>query len=300
MFPSGVTHDGRYLEPYGVYVERAAGPGKWDVDGNGYVDYYGGHGALLLGHNHPKVLAAAQAALARGTHFGANHPLEVTLGPARAGDGAVAPRWCASPRSGTEATLMALRLARGFTGRRKLLRFRTHFHGWHDHMTSGWTNHMDGSPTTGVLGGVAEQVVLIDPNDTDGVRAALETDTDIAAVIIEPTGSSFGMVPDPARVPGRAAPPHEPARRAPDLRRGGDGLSRVAGRRAGALRHHPGPHHARQDRRRRAAGRRPGRPRRRAPGRSTSSRRAWPRRSSIPAPSTPTRSRPRPASQRSR
>jgi glutamate-1-semialdehyde 2,1-aminomutase len=194
VFPSGVTHDGRYLAPYGIYVDRAAGPHKWDVDGNRYVDFYGGHGALLLGHNHPKVLEAAQAALAKGTHFGANHPLEVTWGRLIQ---AMVPsaRMVRFTSSGTEATLMALRLARGFTGRSKLLRFRTHFHGWHDHMTSGWTSHMDGSPTLGVLGGVAERVVLVDPNDTAGVRAALETDPDIAAVIIEPTGSSFGMVP---------------------------------------------------------------------------------------------------------
>ena len=61
VIPSGVTHDVRYMEPYPIYVERAAGPRKWDVDGNEYVDYVMGHGALLLGHNHPTVLAAAQA-----------------------------------------------------------------------------------------------------------------------------------------------------------------------------------------------------------------------------------------------
>src|SRR4051794_11019430 len=77
FFPSGVTHDGRYIEPYGIYVERAAGPHKWDVDGNRYVDYYGGHGALLLGHNPPEVTKATAEALAAGTHFGANHPLEL-------------------------------------------------------------------------------------------------------------------------------------------------------------------------------------------------------------------------------
>ena len=53
LFPSGITHDGRHLEPYGVYIERGEGAHKWDVDGNRYIDYYGGHGALLLGHNHP-------------------------------------------------------------------------------------------------------------------------------------------------------------------------------------------------------------------------------------------------------
>jgi glutamate-1-semialdehyde 2,1-aminomutase len=194
LFPSGVTHDGRYLEPYGIYVERAAGPCKWDVDGNRYIDYYGGHGALLLGHNHPKVAAAVQRALADGTHFGANHALEV--------------RWAETIRrlmpsaervrftsSGTEATLMAVRLARAATGKRKILRLRTHFHGWHDHMTSGYTSHFDGAPTSGVLPGIADQVVLLDPDDEGRLRAALAQDDDIALAIVEPTGGSFGMTP---------------------------------------------------------------------------------------------------------
>lgn len=194
LFPSGVTHDGRHLKPYGVYVDRARGAHKWDVDGNRYVDFYGGHGALLLGHNHPDVVAAAQDALAHGTHFGANHPLEIRWGEQvrRMLPSAERVRFTSS---GTEATLMALRLARAFTGRRKVIRFRTHFHGWHDHMASGYASHFDGSATAGVLGGVAEAVVLLDPNDADGLRAALEADDDIAAAFVEPTGGSFGMVP---------------------------------------------------------------------------------------------------------
>ena len=63
LLPSGITHDTRYIEPYGIYVERAQGARKWDADGNEYVDYYGGHGALLLGHRHPKVMAAVEAQL---------------------------------------------------------------------------------------------------------------------------------------------------------------------------------------------------------------------------------------------
>src|ERR1700747_625584 len=73
LFPSGITHDSRYIKPYGLYISRAKGPRKWDVDGNEYVDYFGGHGALLLGHNHPAVLAAMHETLDRGTHFGSNH-----------------------------------------------------------------------------------------------------------------------------------------------------------------------------------------------------------------------------------
>src|SRR6202030_1331204 len=60
MFPSGITHDSRYIEPYGLYITRAEGPRKWDVDGNCYVDYFGGHGALLLGHGNPKVVEAVK------------------------------------------------------------------------------------------------------------------------------------------------------------------------------------------------------------------------------------------------
>ena len=175
-FPSGITHDSRFLEPYGLYIDRANGPRKWDVDGNEYVDYFGGHGALLLGHNNPVVASAVQDAYAKGTHFGASHALEI--------------EWAEIVRqmvpcaqkvrftsSGTEATLMAVRLARAYTTRPKILRFRTHFHGWNDHMAPGQANHFDGTATAGVLSGVADGVVLVDPNDRDGVAAALAAAT---------------------------------------------------------------------------------------------------------------------------
>ena len=67
LLPSGISHDGWGMDPYPIYVERARGPIKWDVDGNSYVDYFGGHGALLLGHNHPTVLAAVHRQLDLGT-----------------------------------------------------------------------------------------------------------------------------------------------------------------------------------------------------------------------------------------
>ena len=193
IFPSGVTHDGRHLDPYGIYVDRAEGAYKWDVDGNKYIDFFGGHGALLLGHNHPVVMEAVGPALAKGTHFGANHALEVQWAQAIQALLPTAER-VRFTSSGTEATLIGLRLARTYTGRTKLLRFKTHFHGWHDHMASGYANHFDGTPAVGVLEGISDAVVLVAPNDREGVRAAL-AGGDIAAVILEPTGSSTGMVP---------------------------------------------------------------------------------------------------------
>ncbi len=79
LMPSGLSHDSRQFDPYPIYVSRALGPVKWDVDNNKYVDYFGGHGALILGHNHPAVMAAVHAALEKGTHFGACQELEVRL-----------------------------------------------------------------------------------------------------------------------------------------------------------------------------------------------------------------------------
>src|SRR5215471_20600773 len=76
LFPNGVTHDLRYLEPWPVYIDRAQGAHKWDVDGHELIDYWSGHGALLLGHSHPDVVKAVQEQMARATHPGACHELE--------------------------------------------------------------------------------------------------------------------------------------------------------------------------------------------------------------------------------
>src|SRR4051795_10108071 len=69
LMPSGLSHDSRHFDPYPLYVERALGPVKWDVDGNKYVDYFGGHGALILGHNHPNVMAGGGRGRGRGPPF---------------------------------------------------------------------------------------------------------------------------------------------------------------------------------------------------------------------------------------
>ncbi len=193
VFPSGITHDSRYLEPYPLYITRAAGSHKWDVDGHEYVDYAGGHGALLLGHNHPQVVAAMAEQLAKGTHYGSSHELEVRWGETvqKLLPSAERVRFTAS---GTEATLLALRLARAFTGRTKIVRFLGHFHGWHDHMAFGVASRFDGTPSAGVVPGIASEILLAPPNDVAGTRQVLDQ-PGIAAVIIEPTGASWGQVP---------------------------------------------------------------------------------------------------------
>lgn len=193
VFPSGVTHDGRYLKPHPIYVNKAAGSRKWDVDGNEYVDYAGGHGALLLGHNHPVVTEAASKQLALGTHYGACHELEIRWGELVQEMVPSAER-VRFTSSGTEATLLAMRLARAFTGRNKIMHFTGHFHGWHDHVAFGVHNHFDGSPSPGVLPGVAEGIVLAPAGDIE-TTVKMFQQHDVAAVIVEPTGASWGQVP---------------------------------------------------------------------------------------------------------
>lgn len=194
LMPSGITHDSRHIAPYGLFMSHAEGAHKWDVDGNRYIDYFGGHGALLLGHNHPDVTAAARAQLGKGTHFAGRSELEI--------------RWARLitemvpsgeqvrfHASGSEATLMAVRLARAFTGRPRLMRFHQHYHGWQDDMTAGYASHFDGTAPIGVPEAVAAQTVAVDPYDTETVAAKLAPGTDIAAVILEPFGAATGKVP---------------------------------------------------------------------------------------------------------
>jgi glutamate-1-semialdehyde 2,1-aminomutase len=194
VFPSGLVHDSRRMWPYPLYVERAKGARKWDVDGNEYVDYFGGHGALILGHGHPAVLAAVHEQLDRGTHYAACHDLEVEWGERIQRMVPCAER-LRFTSSGTEANLMAIRLARAYTGRSRIVRFKGHFHGWQDHVAFGVDSHFDGTPTPGVIAGIAEQILLADAHDPEGTTELLESRDDIAAVILEPTGGSFGAMP---------------------------------------------------------------------------------------------------------
>jgi glutamate-1-semialdehyde 2,1-aminomutase len=189
LFPNGVTHVGRFLDPYPVYISRAAGPHKWDVDGNRYVDYFGGHGALLLGHVHPLVTEAVERQLALGAHYGASHELEIEWASLVQEMVPSAER-VRFTVSGTEATLLGLRLARAITGRNQIVRFGGHFHGWHDHVSF----LAGGAP--GIVPGIADETIILPPNEIDRVREALGTGN-VAAVIIEPTGATFGHVPTP-------------------------------------------------------------------------------------------------------
>lgn len=196
LFPDAVTHDNRRMQPFPLYVDRADGPYKWDVDGRRYVDYWMGHGALLLGHNPPPVRDAVREQAMRGTHYGACHEKEVEWGEwvCRLVPSAARVRFTAS---GTEATHLALRLARAFTGRRHVVKFAGHFHGWHEGLEIGVRPPYEAEAEAGQLPEVVGLVSVLPPNDAAAVRERLAVG-DVAAVIIEPTGGHFGSVPAPA------------------------------------------------------------------------------------------------------
>src|SRR4051812_44141257 len=194
IFPNGVTHDLRYLEPFPVYIDHAQGAHKWDVDGHRLIDYWGGHGALLLGHSHPDVVEAVRRQVARATHPGGCHEKEIEWGSwvQRLVPSAERVRFVSS---GTEATLMALRLARIVTGRPRGLKFAGHFHGWHDFLIPGADPAGARRPVPGIPAEVAGHTVIVPPNDTGAVERALQSDPGIGCVILEPTGGHCGAVP---------------------------------------------------------------------------------------------------------
>ena len=181
-FPSGVTHDSRYAKPFPIYVTRAAGSRKWDVDGNEYVDYYGGHGALMLGHCHPAVTQAVIEQAQKGTHYGACHELEVKWGQLiqQIVPSAEAVKFTSS---GTESTMLAIRLARAFTGRDRLIKAQGHFHGWHDYATVAMVPPWDVPISVGVPKAVQDTVTGIPDKEADALEAELAKG-DVAAVII--------------------------------------------------------------------------------------------------------------------
>ena len=173
---------------------------KWDVDGNEYVDYPGGHGALLLGHNHPAVLEAVREQLARGTHYGACHELEVRWGELIQRMVPCAQR-VRLTTSGTEATLLAWRLCRGRSpGRKKSsASSATSTVGTTTPPSASSRISITPSPP-GILPEFAEHTLLAPPWDWETTRQIHWTNEanvagDLAGVIIEPTGSTWGQVP---------------------------------------------------------------------------------------------------------
>ena len=195
----GVSHQNRYQAPYPKYVERAQGSRKWEVDGKEYIDYAMGSASLLLGHAHPDVVSALTEQAAKGTFFADSHPLEVDWAELIKGLIPSAER-VRFVGSGTEATMLAIRIARAYSGKNKILRFEGHYHGWHEFVDLGMSAPYDKPSSLGVLPGSVEAVVVLPP-DPDRVAEALRTDSEIGTIICEVSGANYGSVPLPFGFP---------------------------------------------------------------------------------------------------
>jgi glutamate-1-semialdehyde 2,1-aminomutase len=195
IFPSGVTHDGRYLEPFPVFIDHAAGSKKYSVEGHAIIDYWVGHGALLLGHSHPAVVKAVQEQMPKGTHFSANHALEIEWAE-RIRNLVPSAERVRFTNSGTEATLMALRISRLITGKKKIIKFLGHFHGWHDFLIPASAAPYDSGDWSmpGITDGVLNDMVAIPPNDLSLVEKSL-VEQQPACLIVEGTGGHWGTAP---------------------------------------------------------------------------------------------------------
>jgi len=189
----GIAHDGRYIKPFPLYVDHAQGAYKWDVDGNRLIDYAMGHGSLILGHNHPEVMAAVHEAANKGTHFGSGHEAEIKWAE-KVTELIPSAELVRFTASGTEATLLAMRLARAYSGKPSILKFEGHFHGWNDYLIKGEKPPFENPGNPGVPDEVGRTVAVLPADDLGMVEERL-SQGDIAAIIIEPSGGSWSSIP---------------------------------------------------------------------------------------------------------
>ncbi len=199
--PGGVNSPARSWGAVGgdpIFIAKGAGSRVWDADGNEYIDYVCSWGPMILGHAHPEVIAAVQAAAARGTSFGAPTEAENDLAK-MVSDSFDSVDLVRFVSSGTEAAMSALRLARAFTGRDKIVKFQGGYHGHADALLvaagSGAMAH--GVPdSAGVTASFAQDTLIAQFNDLDSVEAHYVAYPDqIACVIAEPVAGNMGVVP---------------------------------------------------------------------------------------------------------
>ena len=201
LLPGGVNSPVRAFKSVGgepFFVERADGPYLYDVDGNRYIDYVGSWGPMIVGHNHPAVRDAVQAAIQNGLSFGAPCAAEVTMAETLT---RLVPS-CEMVRmvnSGTEATLSAIRLARGATGRSRIVKFEGCYHGHGDSflVKAGSGMLTLGVPTSpGVPVGLSELTLTLSYNDFEGATRLFEQQgSEIACVIVEPVVGNANCLP---------------------------------------------------------------------------------------------------------
>ncbi|QFT74950.1 aspartate aminotransferase family protein [Ruegeria sp. THAF33] len=190
--PGGVSHELRYRDPYPAYFDRAVGAEKWDVDGRRYIDFKMGSASQMLGHCHPVITEAIRKQAERSIFSADCHEAEIFWAEwiNRLYPSANRTRFTAS---GTEATMLALRLGRAWSGKEHVLRIDGHFHGWHDHALKGAKPGSVRAPSLGIPD-VVNDLIHVCAAEPQAMQTALQ-DERIGTVIIEASGANYGCVP---------------------------------------------------------------------------------------------------------
>jgi glutamate-1-semialdehyde 2,1-aminomutase len=196
VIPSGINSPVRYYAPYPFFVKKADGSSIWDVDGNHYLDFCNGYGALLLGHQRSEILSSVLSQLKKGTLYCAPTELEVELSEL------ISKTYPSMQKvrlvnTGSEATMTAIRLARGFTKKKKIIKFEGCYHGAHDSVlvkAGSGAAHMGIAVSEGGLDEISKNTIVVQYNNSQELASVLESEHDVAAVIVEPVLANMGLV----------------------------------------------------------------------------------------------------------
>jgi glutamate-1-semialdehyde 2,1-aminomutase len=196
VIPSGISSPVRYFEPYPFYVKKSQGSSLWDEDGKKYTDFCNGYGALLLGHRNNEVISAVKKQLEIGTMYGAPIASEIELSKL------IIKNYPSMQKvrlvnSGSEATMTAIRLARGITKKKKILKFEGCYHGAHESMlvkAGSGSAHNGISVSDGIPEDFSKNTVVVQYNDIEQLESVISKNKDIAGVIVEPVLANMGLV----------------------------------------------------------------------------------------------------------
>jgi glutamate-1-semialdehyde 2,1-aminomutase len=196
VIPSGINSPVRFYDPYPFFVKKADGSVIWDVDGNRYLDFCNGYGALFLGHRRKEILSAVLSQLKNGTLYCAPTDIEVELSEL------IVRNYPSMEKvrlvnTGSEATMTAIRLARGFKKKKKIIKFEGCYHGAHDSVlvkAGSGAAHNGISISEGGLDEVSKNTLVVQYNNSQELDSVLEKQKDVAGVIIEPVLANMGLV----------------------------------------------------------------------------------------------------------
>ena len=196
FIPSGINSPVRYYDPYPFFVKKAKGSMIYDVDGNRYLDYCNAYGALLLGHGRKEIITDVKNQLEKGTLYCAPTEIEVDLSELISKNFPSINK-VRLVNTGSEATMTAIRLARGFTKKKKIIKFEGCYHGAHDYVlvkAGSGAAHIGIPVSEGSLDEVSKNTLVVQYNNSEELQSLVEKEDDVAAVIVEPVLANMGLV----------------------------------------------------------------------------------------------------------